>query len=156
MIRSPPRVYLWDIDDNDLQHIVISLPHGGRSQAFIKISEGDQFPWYFDDAQKSPVDPIRWGGGIPLLLSGPGADRVIIKDATEEELATYGLTEPSMVITLTLFNGTVLKIDVGDSTPDGNNYYVRPPDTNGVATVDYTWYEVLANLVINPPYISAE
>lgn len=146
------RVYLWDIESSDLAHILITLPREGKSMAFINISEENKFPWYFDDEQKSPVDAKRWGGGIPLLLSGPGADRVIVREATDEQLAVYGLTEPSMEIILTLENGDVLKIDVGDSTPDGSNYYIRPPDTNGVATVDYLWFDVISGLVTNPPY----
>ncbi len=147
------RVYLWRIDDTDLARIEISLLKEGKSEAFIKISEAGKFPWYFDDEQKSPVDAERWGGGIPLLLSGPGADRVIVKEATDEQLTVYGLIQPSMQITLTLENSDVLIIDVGDSTPDGSNYYIRPPDTNGVATIDYLWYEVLSGLVLNPPYV---
>lgn len=149
-----PRVYVWDVSDNDIQHIVISLPREGNSQSFIKISQGDKFPWYFDDKEKTPVDQNRWGGGIALLLSGPGADRIITEDASPDQLETYGLTNPSMKITLSLVTKEVLEIDVGDATPNGENYYVRSPYSNAVATVDKSWYEVLAALVTNPPYIT--
>jgi hypothetical protein len=155
---APPaqsKTYLWNIADSDLRHIVITLPREGKSQAFIKISEGDKFPWFFDDPQKSPVDSQRWGGGIPLILSGPGADRIIAEDATDDQMANYGLTQPSMEIILTVVNGDVLKIYVGNSTPNGYNYYVRPPNSYRVAIVDSTWYGVLKNLVINPPYAPA-
>ncbi len=151
-----PTVYVWDVDMDEIEHIVISLPRQGLSQAFIKMPQGDQFPWFFDDEQKSPVDQERWGGGIPLILSGPAADRIIKEDATDEELARYGLDQPSMQITLTLSNGDTLEIDVGDSTPNGINYYVRAPNSNAVATVDYTWYGVLSNLVLDPPYAASE
>jgi len=152
---SQPKVYIWNVDRDEIEHIVISLPSQSLSQAFIKISQGDQFPWFFDDEQRSPVDQNRWGGGITLLLSGPGADRVITNNATDEQLAEYGIAQPSMEITLTLLDGKILKIDVGDSTPNGINYYVRAPNSNAVATVDYTWYDVLAALVTDPPYVSA-
>jgi hypothetical protein len=150
---TQPTVYVWDVDEADIQHIVISLPRQDLSQAFIKISEG---AWYFDDQQKTPVYSFRWGG-IPLLLSGPGADRVIIKEnATAEELDRYGLAEPSMIITLTLADESTMIINVGDSTPDGYNYYVKAPNSNAVALVDYTWYDVLSGLVLDPPYVPAE
>jgi hypothetical protein len=149
------RVYIWNVDMDEIEHVVISLPRQNLSQAFIKIPQGDQFPWFFDDEQRSPVDQRRWGGGITLLLSGPGADRVITNFATDEQLAEYGLAQPSMDIALTLSDGRTVRIDVGDSTPNGNNYYVRAPETNAVATVDHTWYEVLANLVLDPPHASA-
>lgn len=151
-----PTVYIWDIDMDDIQHIIISLPHEGLSQAFIKISGGDQFPWFFDDEQRSPVNQERWGGGIPLLLSGPGADRVITENATDEQLAMFGLAEPSMIITLTLADESTMIINVGDRTPNGINYYVRAPNSRAVALVDYYWYNVLSSLVLDPPYAPVE
>ena len=150
--ESEPRVYVWSIEMGEIQHIEIRLPREGKSEAFIKTQEEDKFPWYFDDPQRSEVDVARWGGGIPLLLSGPGAERVIAKNATEEKLAEFGLTQPQMEITLTLEGGDIINITVGDRTPDGNTFYVQVPDSNNVCLVDYTWYEVLERLVKEPPY----
>jgi len=150
--KKEPRVFVWLIEMNEIQHIEIRLPREDKSEAFIKISQEDKFPWYFDDPQRSEVDVARWGGGIPLLLSGPGAERVIAKDATEEKLAEFGLTQPQMEIILILEDGDILNITVGDRTPDGNTFYVRAPNSNNVCLVDYTWYEVLERLVKEPPY----
>jgi len=94
----------------------------------------------------------RWGGGIPLILSGPGAERLIAEDATEEKLAVFGFTEPSMEIALTLENEEIIYIEVGDSTPNGTAYYVKLVDSDDVYTVDYSWYDVLERLVLEPPY----
>lgn len=149
---AKPKFYVWMIEQDDIERITISLPRDGLSQSWIKIRQEDKFPWYFDDEGRSPVDSVRWGGGIPLLLSGPGADRVIADNATEEKLAEFGLMRPSMEIVLLLSDNYTMKITVGDNTPDGNNFYVRAPNTNAVATVDYTWYSVLAKLVKEPPY----
>lgn len=147
-----PKVYVWSIQDSDLSHIIISLPAEGKSESFVKITNGDKFPWFFDDAVNSPVDTTRWGGGIPLLLSGPGADRIITESATDEQFRIYGLDNPRMRITLTLTSNEIMYIDVGDRTPNGNNYYVKAPDSNAVATVDQSWYTVLENIVKQPPY----
>lgn len=150
-----PEEYVWSISQDDIDHITISLPSDNMSESWIKISNGDQFPWFFDNAQHSPVDTGRWGGGIPLLLSGPGADRVLTDNASAEQLSAFGFNDPVMKITLTLTNGHVMTILVGDQTPTGNYYYVKAPGTDAVATVDYSWYNVLANLVKNPPYATA-
>ncbi len=147
-----PKLYVWLIDMEEIQHIKIQLPRENKSESFIKIQEGDKFPWYFDDPQRSEVDAVRWGGGIPLILSGPGTERIIAQNATPEKLAEFGLTQPQMEITLTLENGSIMNIKVGDKTPDGMNNYVQAPDSNDVALVDFTWYEVLAGIVKEPPY----
>ena len=151
--KVEPRVFLWNIEMGEMQHIKIRLPREDKSVAFVKISQESKFPWYFDDPQRSEVDVARWGGGIELLLTGPGAERVIARNATEEKLAEFGLTQPQMEITLTLEDGDILNIIIGDRTPDGINYYVQAPGTNDVALVDYTWYEVLERQVKEPPYV---
>lgn len=138
-----------------IKRIEIALPFENRSQAFIKERKGDEFPWYFDNPQRSKVDTKRWGGGIPLLLSGPGVDRIIAENATPEKLTELGLTQPRMKITLSLEDGNILYINVGDSTPNGKNFYIQAPGTTDVATVDIAWYEVIARLVKEPPYASS-
>ncbi len=85
-------------------------------------------------------------------MSGPGADRVIAENATQEKLAEFGLTSPRMEIVLTLENEDIIDIEIGDSTPDGQSYYVRLVNSTDVATVGYTWYDVLERLVLEPPY----
>jgi hypothetical protein len=152
---TPPKpiVYVWSIEMDDIAHITISLPREDLSQSFIKKPHGSDFPWFFDDLEQSPVDANRWGGGIPLLLSGPGADRIITEYATDETLTEYGLIpKPQMAITLTLSDNSTLKIDVGNKTPNGANFYLRAPGSNAVALVDVSWYEVLERLVKEPPY----
>jgi hypothetical protein len=94
----------------------------------------------------------RWGGGIPLLLSGPGAERLIASESTDEQLQMYGLEDPKMKIDLTLENEDTINIEVGDRTPDGQACYIKLVKSNDVYTVHYTWYEVLERLVLEPPY----
>lgn len=94
----------------------------------------------------------RWGGGIPLLLSGPGAERLIAAAATDKQLESYGLKAPRMKIELTLKNEDTILVDIGDRTPDGQTYYIKKRDSQAVYTVDHTWYEVLERLVREPPY----
>ncbi len=148
--QSEPRVFLWDIEMGEMQHIEIRLPREDKSVAFVKISQEDKFPWYFDDPQRSEVDVARWG--IEFLLTGPGAERVIAENATPEKLAEFGLAQPQMEITLTLKDGDILNITLGDRTPDGDAFYVQVQDSNDVYLVVYNWYEVLERLVKEPPY----
>jgi len=144
-----PMPYAWSVSDEELQHISIRLPKEDKSEAFVK--HADRY-WYFDDPPGPKVDMKRWGGGIPLILSGPGAKRIIAKEASEEKLTEFGLTQPQMEIDLTLKNEDIIKVSVGDSTPDGSTYYVKTQASNDVYLVDYSWYDVLERLVKEPPY----
>jgi len=134
-------------------HISFVVPNDEELE--IEAEKDDRY-FYFDYPEGPRVDMNRWGGGIPLLLSGPGADRRIAKDATEKKLDEFGFTEPQMEIALTLENGDVINIAVGDSTPDGSTYYVKLVNSNNVYTVDSTWYGVFEDLVLNPPYPTPE
>ncbi len=145
-----PQTYMWSVEMEDITSIKISLINENAGQSFLKLSDQT---WHFDNTGRTPVDMQRWGGGIPLLLSGPRADRLVAENATAEQLAEYGLANPQMVIDLTMKDSSKLKIDVGDSAPNGQTYYIKSPDElNDVGIVDRSWFEVMQRLVKEPPY----
>ncbi len=148
-----PRPYIWSVDMWDLRVITISLPRGKKSETWIKHE--DQY-WYFDRPNGPKVDMKRWGGGIPLLLSGPGADRLISGESTADRLALYGFQDPAMKVDLTLNNGDVVRIIVGDTTPGGDACYIKRVDAQEIYTVDRSWFDVLERLVREPPYPQPE
>ena len=147
--RADPMEFVWYFEMEELQHIRIDLPNLDKTEKFLKHEDRQ---WYFDDPTGPKVDRARWGGGIPLILSGPGAERPITKDATDEQLAVYGFTQPLMLLTLTKEDGEIVRIEVGDEVPDGHAHYVRLAGSDNVYIVDATWYQVLERIVLEPPY----
>ncbi len=147
--ETPP--YVWKVEMLELERIAIALPPLGKTESWVK--HADKY-WYFDRPDGPQVDIHRWGGGIPLILSGPRANRVITADATDEELAIYGLQTPRMTISLSTERGEKIDLEVGDPTPTGQNYYIKLSGARDVYSVDYTWYDVLERLVIDPPYVA--
>ena len=143
-----PEVRAWEISGEDLWHFKIELTKEGKSEAFVKGEDGY---WHFDDPQQTPVNRERWGGQ-PRLLRGPLTKRIIAEDATQERLAAFGLTEPRIVITMTLTDGRTVELVIGDSVPDGTAFYLQVPNSNDVAIIDHSWYVVFERLVILPPY----
>lgn len=148
-----PRTFVWWIDMEEIQKISVSLPKQGKSQAWVKHE--DRY-FYFDEPDGPRVDMTRWGGGIPLLLSGPAAARSIVEQAADQQLEIYGLDDPAMRIDLTLHNGDTLHVEIGNSTLDQQAYYIRRTDSQDIYTVDHTWYEVVERLVLEPPYPEPE
>ena len=146
-----PKYYVWDFKMDDLQNVTLSLPKDNKSESFVKHPDDRNF--YFDVANGPKVDMQRWGGGIPLLLSGPGATRLILLDAPDTKLAEYGFNKPNMTAHLVLSDGNTYDIQVGDENPEGTTYYVRLASNKDVYTVDKTWYDVLSGIVTDPPYV---
>jgi hypothetical protein len=143
------RPFVWSIDYDQLESIEIDLPRESKSGAWIKHEDGF---WYFDQPDGPRVNMERWGGGIPLLLSGPAAERLIAGAATAEQLEIFGLDRPRMTIALILEDHDKIAVEVGDGTPDGQACYLRLRGSPEVFSVHYTWYEVLERLVVEPPY----
>ncbi len=152
---TPPdqSYYVWNFDFNDLQKVTLALPKAGLSESFIKHPDDREF--YFDVANGPMVDNQRWGGGIPLLLSGPRASRLIYQNAPSEKLTEYGFDTPNLTATITLANGTVYDVQVGNSNPEGTTYYIKLTENDDVYIVDKSWYDVLADIITNPPYVPA-
>ena len=147
--RPEPRPFVWGFDMMDLVHLEIELSRAGMRE---KWKRGEDRQWYFDDEEGQPVNRDRWGGGVALLVSGPGANRRIAEEATAEQLELFGLSEPQMTLGLTLIEGDRVEVIVGDATPDGRSYYIKQMPDSDIYTVDFTWYRVVERLVTEPPY----
>ena len=155
--------FVWNFDMDELQSVTFTLPkagNGGLTESFVKHPDNQEF--YFDVVNGPEVDNQRWGGGIPVLLSGPQANRLILQSANETQLQQYGLDPAikplNMDIKLTILVGGApvgYEVYVGDSNPDSSYYYVRLAGNTDVYTVDKSWYDVLADIITNPPYIAA-
>lgn len=143
---EPPEV--WSFEFLELARVAISLPALDLSEAWYK---GEDKQWYFEP-DGPQVSRSRWGGGVPLILSGPQASRAITTDATDAQLEAYGLTEPQMLITIGTESDESVDVEIGDATPVGDAYYFVVAGTRDVYTIDHSWYEVLERLVVEPPY----
>lgn len=145
---QPEAPRLWRVEFLQIDSISVELPRAGLAEAWYR---GDDRQWYF--APDGPrVDQRRWGGGIPMILTGPRSDRAIETDATTAELASYGLDKPSMRVRIEDETGERVDVEVGDPSPTGETYYLRRADSQAVFTIHRSWYEVLERLVTDPPY----
>jgi len=140
--------YIWQVETDQIVHITITLPRRGRGESWFKKED---FHWYFDDQDETPVDIARWGGGIPLILSGPRSSRELITENAEGVEEQYGLLEPGMIIKLLLNTGEEINVLVGDKLLDGSAYYIKLIHAPRIFTIDESWVSVLENLVLDPP-----
>ena len=141
--KDPP--FFYTLAPEDLRTISINT---GEESSSWSLRE-DVSRWYFDDLENIPADLYRWGG-ITQLLGGPRTQRVLAQAIDDETL--YGLDTPSAEFAVTLRDGSVLTLILGDLTPDGVNNYARVKGFPQLVLVDASWGVVLERLVNEPPY----
>jgi hypothetical protein len=137
--------FLYNIRARDMS--LVEITHMGNTEQFVW--DGQERSWVFDDHSRAVVSEYRWGG-ITLLLEGPKYERLLEID--QADLGRFGLDPPSSTIRIGLDSGDIFALDLGITTPDGLNHYVRLEGANEIAIVDRSWGDVLTRLVTEPPY----
>ena len=142
---TPPWFYLVDFDK--IREIQINT--NGRVTDIVYKDDGQgNYGWEWRDARPDEIDQGRVNG-IRVLLSGPKSHRLVTEQA--EDLKEYGLDKPQVQARVGLEDGMQVEIEIGDRSPDGQNYYVKGKDSDAVFMVDFTWGDELARFVAQPP-----
>ena len=114
--------------------------------------EGDQ--WVIKDGNDTPVFIEDWAG-TTLLLSGPRSSRAL--DIEIYDPAEYGFDPPRTKVEIVDKSGSQrVKFDLGDPTPDGENWYARLEGSTRLFTIAASWCEVISELATDPPYPPSE
>jgi hypothetical protein len=77
----------------------------------------------------------------------------IIDKIADADPSIFGFGNPAFVITVTFDGGKSHTLEVGDSTPTNNGYYVRV-DKGDILIVGLSGIDALTNLAAFPPYLS--
>ncbi len=139
--QTPP--WFYNVSSDDIERIEIRSQ--GSTVSFTKVSPGR---WRFEDPEDIPVDPERWGG-VPTLLSGPQSQRLLYQSV--DDLAPFGLVEPTTIVDVTLDSGQVLEVRLGDETPDGAAHYSQMGGFPQIFLIDSSWGRVLSRIATEPP-----
>ena len=87
-------------------------------------------------------------GGLLDQLGNLTADRVI---QGSTDLASYGLTKPSLNVQVGLQGGKTVKLAFGDKTPDGSEYYAQLSTAKNVYLVSASLGDDLKTALNQPP-----
>ena len=116
--------------------------------------------WRFANADRTPIDPIRWAEITPLL-DGPPSLGILLDRI--DDLEKYGLLEPEATIIVEYLppqgiegaNWEVL-LEIGSLIADGSGYYAKAVGQAELLTIDVDWYETMERLVDEPPTVPSE
>jgi hypothetical protein len=106
--------------------------------------------WVFLDTREIP-EPERWSG-IPLLLTGPRATRVL--DDPADDLNEYGLDPPITSVRVDIKGSIQFNFILGVNTADGSATYGRVIGSDDVFLLPSSWPPVLTALVTDPPRLT--
>lgn len=143
--RAPALPFTYTIAPDDLRQINIKT-RSGEMTFFLKPEER---VWYFKDPADIPVNHDRFGG-MTFLVGGPKAARRL-QDQIENE-SVYGLDNPTMAMTLTLRDGSVVVVELGEKTPNLGSHYARIVGSPKLWLIDSSWGDVLTRLTDDPPF----
>jgi hypothetical protein len=139
----PPVLWVYAINEADIEEVTVQ--QAAFQEHYIKTG----LDWFLARGRESLlVDPDRWGAGVPLLLSGPSANRVF--DVLEDGLVEFGFTSPTGEIEMSLRGERRLHVLVGDTTPNGKQHYVRLAGRPEVSLVPASWVTLLLALATDP------
>lgn len=142
---DPDLPFAYTIAPDDIRQIGIRVGEDQRTFLFEPVER----VWYFQDPAGMPVSHTRFGG-MTTLLSGPKVKRVLAEGV--DNLAVYGLEEPSTVARLILRDGSQIAVELGDLTPDEESHYARMEGHSQVVLIDSSWGDVIKRLVSEPPF----
>ena len=137
--------WFYDVEMSAL--IGISVTHLGQEQVFVRRADG---AWVFLDSGEIP-DPEQWTG-IPLLLTGPRAIRVL--DEPADDLSEYGLDPPITSVLVDIAGGIQFNFILGVNTADGSATYSRVIGSDPVFLLASSWPPLLTLLVTDPPRLT--
>ncbi len=139
---TPP--FFYTLASDDMRSITIAT----RNDSITWNFDPENRRWWFADLPDIPTNLSRWGG-ITTLLGGPRTQRVILDEVIDP--ATYGLTNPELVISVGIRDGGSVTLRMGSETPDGGAHYGQIDGFPQLVTVDSSWGQVLTRLVEEPP-----
>ncbi len=143
--KAPELPFFYTLAPDDIRHINIDTDLGETDFTL----QPDQRVWYFDDPEGIPVSHDRFGG-MTFLLGGPKVQRILQEEVEDESV--FGLSDPDLVVELSLRDGSSLAMELGDITPDGDGQYARMIGFPQMVLVDSSWGQVISRLVSDPPF----
>ncbi|HRJ75455.1 MAG TPA: DUF4340 domain-containing protein [Anaerolineales bacterium] len=130
----------------DSTKIVKSIEVQPAEGQTIAIERNAENVWVLTQPDAVEADPALAEAAASQLSA------LRISDEIDGDPSIFGLDAPTYIITVTFDDGTSNTLEVGDSTPTNNGYYVRL-DGQDMLIVSLSGIDSLTNLANFPPYL---
>lgn len=128
---------------------------GNPASIEVKPAEGETAKIVLDEKNVWAIELPRQAEADQGLAQAAAAQisALMILDPVEGDPAIFGLNNPASIISLEFSDGKKHTLEIGDSTPSNNGYYVRV-DNEKMLIVDISGIDSLLQLAAFPPYLS--
>lgn len=130
----------------DTTSLVTSIEVRPLAAETVKLERNTENVWVLTLPNEMEADP----GLAEAAVSQISALKVI--EEIEGDPSIFGLDQPTYFITVIFEDGITNTLEVGDSTPTNNGYYVRL-DKETMMIVSLSGIDALTNLANFPPYL---
>ena len=148
--KKPPETpvdkstWVLTLSKDDVQQLTVTDKSGS-----VALARGDNGAWFIGSVGGDEADATRVGTIVDSLVDLRAA-RTLTQ--TAESLATYGLENPAVTVTLGLSDNRQEVLYIGDKNVQGTSYYVQHKGQSPVYLVYASLIEDLQKLITNPPY----
>lgn len=122
-------ISLLDISSDDV--VAFSFDYEGETYSFVYEDD----TWYLDSDRDFPVEQSTIEGKLSSAVSTTASQEIEID---EDNLADYGLDEPSCTITITDSDDNETIFEIGDENTVTYEYYCRLNESDTVYMIDST------------------
>jgi hypothetical protein len=141
---SPTPVPVLDIDLGEVRSVGVT--DGQRTLRLVR-QDGE---WRLAEPEDAPADAYAVGWTVDELIHLDA--RTVVLDKVED-LATYGLDPPALILDVERVDGTVDRFHVGRETPDGTTFYLQHASDPRLYIVEHYRIEPLFEWLAQPPYL---
>ena len=138
---------LFDFSVDEVRQLALS-DNLGNSRVYRRDVDGLWFTDSLPETAESELDSALMLQAVSQMAYW----RALTTIDSTTELEAVGLVTPTASIEITLVNGEVLHVDIGDVTVTGSGYYVRsgsqPPQVVSMSEVDQ-----VVELLYSPPVV---
>ena len=125
---TPTPQAIWEVDSASIRSIRIEDAVSG---SIVEVERNVEESWHVVQPTPGPADVGRVErGAVWLSLPRPAA---VLRDV--EDLAAFGLDEPSKKIVVVFQDGSQKELNVGKTDPTGSVVYVQEPGSRDILLI---------------------
>ncbi|MEW6405012.1 MAG: DUF4340 domain-containing protein [Chloroflexota bacterium] len=140
-----PTVSFVFTDEDGLPTSIEVKPAEGDA---VRVARNEEDVWALELPEEAEADQAS------AQAAADSISTLRIIDEVDYKPEVFGLKEPAYAITVNFSGGSEHALEIGDTTPIGNGYYVRVDQEQKIVVVSLDGIDSLLTLLDFPPYLN--